>query len=584
MTAGKKRGCFTPERMITCAVSSLFLSLSVLFFFPMEVMLKNIGDFHFSFNNVWGFQLAVAAAFAAVLFLVSCLLPRKWGLIFCILQVGGGLAAWVQAMLLNGSLAQLNGEENTVPVSQVILNALIWVVIIGGFVLAAVLLMKRGEKKTHALLRSVGGLLLIMQAGALLSLALTTDTSAYTINYRITDRDEFVVGEGTNVIEIVLDTADGEYADEMLEHYPELKESLAGWVRYPNAVSEYSRTYPSLTYMLSGEKCYFDTEPTEYVSKAFSGENFLKTLNENGTDIHVYSWHPELLGDEGIRWVSNREGTGNEKEKLDYYQLEKHLVRISLYRCMPYALKNLFEYRMEIVNISSFVYRPCSHFKDPAVYDALKESRGVTVSDKYQSLFKVHHLWSVHPGYYWNSDLEREGGVKPYDVLRGSFRVVEEYIKALKDAGVYDRTLFIVTADHGLSGGDREALERNRASCPLLMVKYPSADLSAPLAEDRAPVSHEDLFGTILDAFSIGGEARFGSGKKLTDYREGDERVRYHYYSALDDRTAEAVLVEYTVDGDATDFSSWHKTGNSWDILYSFNPVSELKREEKKQD
>ena len=35
-------------------------------------------------------------------------------------------------------------------------------------------------------------------------------------------------------------------------------------------------------------------------------------------------------------------------------------------------------------------------------------------------------------------------------------------------------------------------------------------------------------------------------------------------------------LLEYAVEGDATDFSTWRKTGKYWDIRYSLNPVSDL--------
>ena len=309
----------------------------------------------------------------------------------------------------------------------------------------------------------------------------------------------------------------------------------------------------------------------------------MKTLRENGTDVFVYSWHPEMVGDEGIKYVANGKGMGNEREELDYYQLEKHLIRIGLHRGMPYALKNLFAYQLDIINISSFVYRPYSYYMDPAIYGKLQEEGGVTVSDRYQDTFELYHLWSSHSGAYWNNNLKKAKHPVYSEVLRGSFRFVETYIDALRNAGVYDQTLLIVTADHGMSGGDRARFERNRAACPLLMVKYPGSDLSQPLTRNHAPVSHDDLFETIRDALSCGGDPVYGSGKKLSDYREGESRIRTHYYTALDEDLREVALVEYEIDGDAADFSSWHETGNYWDVQYSLNPRSDLKYEDRPQ-
>ena len=230
MTASTSRRRFSSGRIITCALSSLFLSLTVLFFFPMELILNNIREFHFSFHNIWWFQLLAATGAAAILTLALLLLPRKISRFLTALTVGGGLAAWIQAMLLNGGLTVMTGEEAEVPRSQVILNAAIWVLIIAGFVFAMERLMKRRNGTAQTVLRVVSGLLIIMQGGGLISLAATTDTSAYTVNYRLTDEDLFVLGQGTNVVEIILDTADNEYTEQMLEKYPELYDSLSGWV------------------------------------------------------------------------------------------------------------------------------------------------------------------------------------------------------------------------------------------------------------------------------------------------------------------------------------------------------------------
>lgn len=573
-----KRNC-RRRNLATCFAASLFLSLTVLFFAPMEVILINIRDFHFSFTNVWFFQLAVSLAAAVLMTLAFSFLPGKPSLLFSALMTASGLAAWIQVLFLNGNMSILTGDEAAVPGTVKIMNAAIWLAVIAVLVLAVLRLSGKKPKAAHLILRAAAGALTAMQAVALVTLALSTDFSVHQEGYHLSGEGLFDYGSGTNVIYLVLDTADREYTEEMLSEYPELRESLSGWTWYPDAVSTYSRTYPAIPYMLSGEKCWFDKEPDDYANEAFRNSAFLRTMSERGTDIRLFSPDPQLLGEEGLKYIANAVFTGDERKHLDYLQLEKNLVKIALYKVMPYAAKDLFRYELGLVNLSSFNYRPFIQYLDPMIYGALRDNGGVAVSKDMQDTFRMIHLFSAHPGAKWDSRLNAKENPSKAEVLRGSFTFIEELVRSLKEAGIYDNTLIIVTADHGSSDGDREKLERDRAACPLLMVKYPSSDQGQPLAVNNAPVSHDDLFATVYAALSCPGGQAYGSGTALADHAEGEKRVRTHYYSAIDNKTREVELVEYEIEGDAYDFSNWHKTGKRWDIKYSANPIVDRKQD-----
>lgn len=573
--AERKTTRFTAGNLMTYFISSLFVCLTILFFSPLEIVMKNTHDFRFTFGGVWGFQFLSSVLAAGLMTLVLCLFPPRWGLVFSALAAAGGVAAWIQMMVLNGSMAIKTGERAELPGVQKAFNLLIWLLVVAAFLFVFFRLRKKDNGLSHKMLRIAGGLLILMQGGAMISLAAGTNTSEGAFRYHLSSEGLFELGRGKNVVMFVLDTADREYAEEMLSRYPELNESLSGWTYYSNATSTYSRTYPSLTYLLTGEKCWYDREPADYFNEAFRNSGYLKTIREQGTDIRIYTTKPEMLGEEGMQYVSNSVYSGDEKKNLDYFQLEKNLVRISLNRSMPYLLKGLFDYNLDIINLSSFSYRPFRLELDPLIYDALRENGGISVSGSDQNTFILYHLWSAHPGAYWDSNLEKTDHLVKSDILRGSFRFLEAYIDAMKKAGVYDNTLLIVTADHGSSDGDRVRYERDRASNPLLMVKYPSSDLSRPLERNNSPAAHEDLFATVFDALSCPGGEEYGSGKALNDYHENDPRIRMHYYTAIDEKTREVALVEYEINGDANDFSNWHKTGKTWDVLYSTNSVSE---------
>lgn len=563
------------KHLLTCFLCSLFFCLTILFFSPMEIMLNNPGDFRFSFQSVWPFQLGVSVLAACVLTLVILLFPPKAGRVLAAVTAAGGFAAWVQCMVLNGDMKVFTGEKTVLPAGRLILNLAEYVLVFAAFLAVYFLIRKKSRILSHRMLQMACGLLIVMQGGAMAALAAGTDLSQEPPGYYLTNNKLFDFSRGTNVVLIILDTADDEYTEEMLSHYPELYDSLSGWTYYANATSAYSRTYPALTYLLTGERCWYDRKPADYYRQAFTNSGFLPAIKSRGTDLRVYTPRPDMLGDEGMKQLSNSVWSGDERKNLAYVQLEKNLVRISLNRCMPYVLKDLFGYNIDLVNLSSFTYRPFRQFMEPMIYDALDYNGGINVSDSEENTFVVYHLWSTHPNSsWWDGNLEPADREVPYDILRGSFRFVEALTEEMKKEGIYDQTLLIVTADHGKSGGDRDHFERNRASCPILMVKYPDSDGSKPLMTSKAPVSHDDLFATILQAFSCEDTTGYGSGETLADQHEKEERPRLHYYTALDRKTYEVALVEYEIDGDAMDFSTWHKTGRYWDVQYSVNAVS----------
>ena len=586
--------------LLTLLLCNLFLSLTVAFFAPMEVLLINLKEFYFSFGHVWWVQLLLGTGAGLVLTAVMFLLPPRAGRIAAAVSLGLGIAAYVQVFLLNGQMSVLSGEDTAVSSGDRILNLAIWCLILLAVVLTVILAGRRKERGTRLFMRFAAAALTVMQAVGFVSIAATTDLSGKQVGHYLTTDGAFEVGRGKNVAVFVLDTADGAYAREMMEAFPELNESLSGWTWYPNATSTYSRTFPAIINMLTGEKFFFDHDPYEYIEDAYAKNGFLKVLYETGTDIRVLLWNPDYLGSAADPYVANSSPFFFGKfENLDLGSIGTSLLKMGLYKCLPYQFKESCSYDITEINFSAYKgleegsemysyisgeYEPqpggdagAYCFKDDEFYYELSD--GMKASDTYDQTFRFFHLQGVHPGYYWDENLdttEEESPAEPYRALRGSFRIIEEYISKLKEMGLYDQSTIIVTADHGYSGpgGDGDKLERVITACPLLMVKLPGSDTSKPLAVSHAPVCHEDLFATVENALGakISGT---GSGKAVTDFREGEARDRYYYFIASWKYAGpEVCLREYVIDGDAEDIANWKLTGNWWDITHSVNVIS----------
>ena len=561
---------------VTTLLINLFSCLTVVFFSPMEVVLINQHEFYFAFLNAALFQLVAALAAAGLATLVMVYLPSRAGILLAGMSLGGGIAAYVQALFLNGSMVAMTGKSMEVSGTTKAVNLIIWIALIA----AAVLLLWRQRKPVITAVRCVAAALIVMQGAAMIGSITTNGIAEKGDALFLTAESQFEFSSGNNVIEIVLDTTDGTVVREMLERYPELYDSLAGWVYYPNATSKNSRTYPSLPYMLTGKECFYDRPAEEYVQEAFDSSPFLPGLKEAGTDICLYTTDTDIIGNSAAAYTRNSLLYDySQLNNLDPVQLVKNLMHVGLYKSMPYVLKEKFSYKTGIINISSFrgfekrAYR--FREEDAMFYQDFQAAGGLSVSSEYSKAYRLYHLFGNHPGYMWDQNMEITTGADQPDALRGSFRIIEMLISEMKRLGIYDDATIIVTADHGMSNLGGKTLEIEQTYCPLLMVKYPKQNETEPMQINEAPVAHDDLFATIEDALGAK-RTGCGSGKSLNEFSAGDERERIYYYTAFyDNKEGEIVLREYQVSGNAEDIRNWHLTGRWWDVQYSRHKVAQ---------
>lgn len=573
---------------LTIFLCVLLPALTVLFFSPLEVVALNAGEFFFPLANVWWFQLLVCLAGSLLLALLLSLLPARAGLTAAAAALGLGVAAYVQILFLNSLVPSLTGQAINLSSGGKVVNLLIWIAITLLAVLLVFLFSKKFRKTAELAMRAVAAALIVMQLVGFLSSALTMDTEVTEDrqNHVLSARGQFDLGSDANVVVFVIDTADGAWAREMLDRWPDLKDTLSGWTWYPNATSRYNRTYPSLTYMLTGQTCHFDKPVPVYVNEAFTnGAAFLKNLADAGVDTRILTPDPDLVSDLADPYIANAVNYdyadfGN----LYLPRLEKVLLRIGIYKSAPYLFKNYGLYDMNYVNTASFKIHNDPETKygnyDYEFYAKLR-SNGLTVSDTAAKAFRFYHTAGTHIGVFWGEDLvpdPNRTGTEDYPAaLRGCFRNVEEYIARLKDLGLYDSATIIVTADHGSNFGVPygQPLERTTSATPVMMVKYAHSDLTRPLQEDKAPVSQDELFATVEQALSAA-PSGLGSGKTFKDFTEGEARDRFYDFIAYHNHLAGEIAVrEYLIDGDAEDIANYHLTGNWWDVLYSVQPISD---------
>ena len=558
---------------------NIFLSFSAAFFLPLSEVLRNQNVFVFPFAPLWAPLLIISIGITILLSLLMAILPVKAGRIAASVSFGIGLAVFVQDVFFSDGKGFFDKIDMYGNWPGRVLNCFIWFGIIIITVTMFIACSKERSKQTRIITSITAGALTIVHLVLFLILLGSTDTSIRKTNHYLSADGKFTLSAENNTVVFVFDTADENYFLKILEKYPDLSVRLSGWEYYTNVNSVYSRSYPAITYMLTGEKCWFDKKPEQYISEAFSKSRFLRQIYNEGTDVRVYTKNPEMVGSSSADCIVNssiHEYTKN--NKLIPRSLLKNLTQISLFRAAPFLLKTNFAYNPDDINQSSYEEIPqpgpaFANYIEPDFYTALLGER-INVTDQYSKAFRFYHLWGTQPGYFWNQDLAGVGECPPEDALRGSIMLVEVYAYYMRELGIYDDATIIITTGNGSSGGNSGTLDVPAAACPVLLAKYPHSDASQPLIMHTSPVSQEDLFATIEKSLDVSVSGT-GSGRTLRDIREDEERTRYYYYSSLfTDDDGEIALREYEINGDANDLANWRATGKWWDIHYSMNRVS----------
>lgn len=542
--ANKKKCVISRKQKLLLAVEvNFFFVFTVFIFTPYDIFFGNRSDFVFGFVDFWwivaSFGLIVFIVFTAVLLMLptglfSNILSLIFSIIFC---------AYIQRMFLNFYITSMTGERLNTREHPIwsFVNLIIWICIIAGIFL---LLNLKGDiwKK---LLIIVPSSLILIQTIALVSLVLTEDVGGSEERINLTTDNLYEVASERNIIVFTLDHYDFSYVTAILEETPDFYDKLEGFTCFDNMASVYSRSYPSNTYLLTGlELDEYYIEPYEYcVAQAFSESTFLPYLKELGYGINIYTLAP---------YVSSncREFVDNYTVdiKVLYFETVREFLRCGLYFQAPYIIKPFFWFFNEIgtETVESKIYG----YGDADLYQQLQENGLSIGEDQYN--YKYIHTHGAHAPYTMNENCEVEDEVSPIQQWKGCVNMVCEYLDQMKKLGVYDSATIIITADHGRVISDILDV----AVAPILFVK-PAYAASEPLKISHAPISHTDIFPTIIQAAG-GNYESYGSGRPISSIDENEQRTRIFHHAQMQN-WEEKDVVDYAITGDSKNFDNWKR-------------------------
>jgi len=538
----------SPEKRVSAVPLASALSFTFIVIGCLELAIRHSTEIPFTMISMVPFVLLLFALCLAVLLIVFKVLRGRAFEIIISIGAAVLIAGWLQGNFLNVGLGQMTGAEVdwSALKPQIALSLICWLACL----VIVLLLWRKAKKAWRGLLITAPVLLIIVQSVSLIS-AIGNDIGNQEWGDGVFWRNaqEMLtidrineVASDKNAIIIVLDKLDDTLIDEMKDTDPGFFDPLDGFTRFDDFVTHYGSTFPSVSSILTGHRYMFDMPRTRFFDYSWENADFMRGLNDKGFDIRLYmdrgftfSYIHQLRG-----LASNIvEGEISTKYRTALIKL----IKLSGYRFAPMPLKQFFWFSpTEFVDTLALTDANAPYIvNDIAYYESLKNN-GLFISD-HESSFVYIHLLGPHPPHYMDENVQFTGDSTPLRQGMGAFRIVFEYLRQLKELGLYDDAVIVIMGDHG----DYDGLELTRPIRTALLVK-PSGSAGTPMQVSHAPVSPDQLHATIME--SLFGNTG-GFGYTFFDINEGDDVIREYTTARF----------RYEIRGDGRDFANWHLIG-----------------------
>jgi hypothetical protein len=546
------------QRAIMAAPVAVGIPFTLMVFGMVDLAIHNNAMLPFLLSEVLN-TIVIASAVVCVALFVALLLLRDLAFdVFLSLGVGGLIAVYVQGNFLNTGLGLLTGDRVDWDAmrSDMIVNVALW----GAIVLAPLLLRVLAKKVWVKVCVFVPLLLIGMQAVALVvsatSTSMPTDHPHTSI---LSTKGLYEVSPSKNVIVIVLDRLDDDFIQEVLGDDPQFFDGhFNDFTRFTNNMGVYSRTWPAVVNMLTGETYEFDRPGRAWTSDAWQHGKFLADIEDAG-------WSTYMFGEQGyIYWdasdlagkVANVAPTDN--RELDQTIAFRQLLKLSLFRHAPLVAKprlhmatSAFEAAVNVEPEDGVTkYRSADHPMHAQLMNA-----GLSLERSNKSRFTYIHLDGTHEPFTWGPHMEQidESQGNQLWQTRAAFNIVFDYLESLKHLGTYDDATIIVTGDHGWSH-DEDLTEPVTVG---LFVKPAGTSSSGHrMATNNAPTTPANLRATVISAVGLDNMA-LGYGPTYFQAKLNMNSVRiFNQRSGYWGGTIPETLI-YEVRGDAKYWQNW---------------------------
>lgn len=500
--------------------SSLLLSFTFFFFGPLEIMLTNPMEFwFFSAADVTG--LFFVCTFVCFMITLGIQYLASFGGDKILKLCSSVFAALGFCFYIQGNWTFTDyGTMDGTPIdwnfySQwAVKNTVMWILIVLTVILSVNTRVRYLAVCTYIMFGIVGTEALTLGILSVSSIGTKPDT-----NFTLEGGHEFQLSSNkNNIIVIVADGFDAHNFLPILEEEPSFGQYFDGFTFYEDTCGTSLYSEESGITLLTGNQLNTGLTFKENITESYRNSDLYNILEQNQYDTYLYVRDKKMVSPEIGGQLANFKRMRESVSKTAAFQ---NLYKMVSFRYMPHITKKYFWYTYaDFLAVQG--EKSCLYFNYD-MYDLIHE-QGVTAEETEHNIYQFYWIQGSHAPK--NTDrychkLEQpirrtdEAYAKGrFDQTVGVVRMYTELIQALKQAGVYDNTTVIFTADHGWD------VRPN----PCFLVK--PANAHGDLTVSDVPVSMiEDYLPTL--AYFITGEKSLGD--TIYDLESGMERERTFY-------------------------------------------------------
>ncbi len=543
--------------ILAAAAGSLYFCFTLLTAGPIFLLCTNIKELWFDLFTIIPVMIVVDIAVFIILILIWFLLYRikkTAARVFCTVIFIISFCYYIQGNFIGCDYGQLNGDEILWDTFRLYAaeSIALW---IGIPVIIAALIKWKGYKKIIKGAAYLALLTVMMQAVALVTVIYTS--SAYKEkDMRLVTTDSLnEYSTGKNVVVLVFDALDTGLFTREIEENPESAEVFRDFTYYPDTSGMYQNTKCSVPYILTGIPYKNEETYDDYIERSYSETELYDELERSDFSTGIYCSgmyvSPEMEG-KAVNMHINR------KVPSSYPGIAKLLYQLVLFRYSPHQFKKYFWLYSGDFNKYASTGGEYYELYPEEEFSKAHEmiiNRPIELTGG-KNTFKYIHTRGVHRPFECDSDfnsLSDGQEVTIEDMTKACFKFAEEYIDKLKEAGVYDNTALIVTADHGCIYYHQN---------PILLFKDYGHHGEFEISDK--PLSFEDLMPAFRSMIQ---------SDRTTVFEDADpDRVRPFYFYEWNTRIQNWLppIKYFEIHGNATDIDSLIET----DVTYK--PKNEI--------
>ena len=383
----------------------------------------------------------------------------------------------------------------------------------------------------------------------------------------------FELSSKQNVFHFVLDGFQSDAFDDIVKaERAEMDRQFAGFTFFRNHMGAFPTTIVSIPAMLTGST-YRNQEPMRrFIAKEFKRASIFQVMRSQGYQVDAMS---------GLMY--------DKPSSTNYYRLPTPYVTYDAYvRFAGWQLADLALFRHAPHVLKPWIYNEQSWRLQTTFGQSMDTAgrrfmpvNGQAFLADYTARMRVGHdqptYKYLHAGIpHWpvsvNADCEYIGARslrRPNytDQARCGIRRVGALLDKLRELGLYDSSLIVISSDHGVAlppqgfTGERDVLgaplsELAGSALALLVVKPPSA--SGPVRISDAPSAITDIPATIVDTLGLKNPFPGTSALKLDEHASRPRQFGIYLWSSAEWQADFFPYMDiFTVDGRVADGAAW---------------------------